>query len=145
MSPIPVHIKHAGKLFDINLDQDLPPNAFKEAIYLLTAVPVDRMKVMVKGGVLKVSSFFISNFILYSYTFIGRHSLEESCSKTRSDLHGHRCCWRTPKTTCKTDPIPRRFVAFVSYLIIEYNHPKDMDDSELAEAVIFKMFSTIHI
>ena len=75
MSPIPVHIKHAGKLFDINLDQDLPPNAFKEAIYLLTAVPVDRMKVMVKGGVLKVSLFFISNFILYSYTFFHRMTL----------------------------------------------------------------------
>jgi ubiquitin carboxyl-terminal hydrolase 14 len=54
MSPIQVHIKHAGKLYDVQLDQDLPPNAFKDAIYQVTGVPLDRMKVMVKGGILKV-------------------------------------------------------------------------------------------
>jgi hypothetical protein len=54
MAPISVQIKHAGKLSEVQLDQDLPPNAFKEAIYQATGVPVDRMKVMVKGGVLKV-------------------------------------------------------------------------------------------
>jgi len=53
MAPIAVQIKHAGKLYGVQLDQDLPPNAFKEAIYQVTGVPVDRMKVMVKGGVLK--------------------------------------------------------------------------------------------
>lgn len=53
MPPISVQIKHAGKVYDVQLDQDLPPNAFKEAIYQVTGVPVDRMKVMVKGGVLK--------------------------------------------------------------------------------------------
>lgn len=54
MAPIDIHIKHAGKIYDIPLDTDLPPAAFKEAVYQLTGVPVDRMKVMVKGGVLKV-------------------------------------------------------------------------------------------
>ena len=54
MAPLAVHIKHAGKTYDVQLDPDLPPNVFKEAIYQVTGVPVDRMKVMVKGGVLKV-------------------------------------------------------------------------------------------
>ncbi|PFH46501.1 hypothetical protein AMATHDRAFT_7737 [Amanita thiersii Skay4041] len=53
MAPINVHIKHVGKNHDIHLDPDLPPLAFKEAIYQVTGVPVDRMKVMIKGGVLK--------------------------------------------------------------------------------------------
>ena len=56
MAPIPVHIKHAGKTYDLLLDPDLPPNVFKDAVYNATGVPVDRMKVMVKGGVLKVRS-----------------------------------------------------------------------------------------
>jgi len=63
MAPIPVHIKHAGKTYDLLLDPDLPPNVFKDAVYNATGVPLDRMKVMVKGGVLKVrsSSFFLRN------------------------------------------------------------------------------------
>lgn len=54
MAPLAVHIKHAGKTHDIQLDPDLPPSVFKDAVYQATGVPVDRMKVMVKGGVLKV-------------------------------------------------------------------------------------------
>lgn len=54
MAPLPVQIKHAGKTHDVELDPDLPPNVFKDSIYQVTGVPVDRMKVMVKGGVLKV-------------------------------------------------------------------------------------------
>lgn len=54
MAPLAVHIKHAGKVHDVQLDPDLPPNVFKDAVYQATGVPVDRMKVMVKGGVLKV-------------------------------------------------------------------------------------------
>ena len=54
MSPLPVQIKHAGKVHDVQLDTQRPPIAFKEAIYQVTGVPVDRMKVMIKGGVLKV-------------------------------------------------------------------------------------------
>ena len=57
MSPLAVHIKHAGKVYDLQLDPDLPPTVFKDAIYQVTGVPPDRMKVMVKGGVLKVSVF----------------------------------------------------------------------------------------
>ena len=58
MAPLKVHIKHAGKKHDVELDPEKPPIAFKEAVYQVTGVPVDRMKVMVKGGVLKVSPNF---------------------------------------------------------------------------------------
>jgi hypothetical protein len=51
---LPVHIKHAGKVYDVDLDTDLPASAFKDAIYQVTGVPPERMKVMIKGGVLKV-------------------------------------------------------------------------------------------
>jgi hypothetical protein len=54
MAPLKVHIKHAGKKYDVDLDPEKPPLAFKEAVYQVTGVPIDRMKVMVKGGVLKV-------------------------------------------------------------------------------------------
>ncbi|EKM52645.1 uncharacterized protein PHACADRAFT_261216 [Phanerochaete carnosa HHB-10118-sp] len=53
MAPISVKIKHAGKVHDVPLDPDLPPAAFKEAVYQRTGVPPERMKVMLKGGVLK--------------------------------------------------------------------------------------------
>ncbi|KAF9054153.1 hypothetical protein BJ165DRAFT_1338096 [Panaeolus papilionaceus] len=53
MTTLDVHVKHAGKTYDVKLDPDLPGSAFKDAIYQLTGVPPDRMKVMVKGGVLK--------------------------------------------------------------------------------------------
>lgn len=53
MAPVAVHIKHAGKTHDITIDTDRPPIAFKENIYQKTGVPIDRMKVMVKGGILK--------------------------------------------------------------------------------------------
>lgn len=54
MPPLPVHVKHAGKTLDVQLDPSLPPSAFKEAIYQVTGVPPERMKVMIKGGMLKV-------------------------------------------------------------------------------------------
>lgn len=54
MAPLAVHIKHAGKTYDVELNPDLPPGAFKDAIYQVTGVPPDRMKVMIKGGMLKV-------------------------------------------------------------------------------------------
>jgi len=56
MAPLHVHVKHAGKTYDAQLDTDLPPAAFKDAVYHLTGVPPDRMKVMIKGGMLKVIS-----------------------------------------------------------------------------------------
>ncbi|KAI0321324.1 cysteine proteinase [Amylostereum chailletii] len=48
-----VKIKHSGKTHDVVLDTDQPGLAFKEAIFQKTGIPVDRMKVMVKGGMLK--------------------------------------------------------------------------------------------
>ena len=56
MAPLNVHIKHAGNKYDLELDPEQAPLAFKEAVYQCTGVPVDRMKIMVKGGVLKVRS-----------------------------------------------------------------------------------------
>lgn len=53
MSSIPVTIKHSGKTYSLTLDASQPPRAFKETIYQSTGVPVDRMKVMIKGGTLK--------------------------------------------------------------------------------------------
>ena len=63
MAPLKVHIKHAGKKHDVELDPEKSPIAFKEAVYQVTGVPVDRMKVMVKGGVLKVCPCFAVVFI----------------------------------------------------------------------------------
>jgi ubiquitin carboxyl-terminal hydrolase 14 len=54
MAPLNVHIKHAGKVHDVQLDIDQPPTIFKDAIYQVTGVPPERMKVMIKGGTLKV-------------------------------------------------------------------------------------------
>ncbi|CAL1698264.1 unnamed protein product [Somion occarium] len=53
MAPLSVHIKHAGKVHDVQLDPDQPPSVFKDAIYQVTGVPIERMKVMIKGGMLK--------------------------------------------------------------------------------------------
>ncbi|KAH9886741.1 hypothetical protein C8Q73DRAFT_715186 [Cubamyces lactineus] len=53
MAPIQVKIKHAGKTHDVQLDPDQPATVFKDAVYQLTGVPPDRMKVMIKGGILK--------------------------------------------------------------------------------------------
>lgn len=61
MPKIPVSIKHAGKTHQLELDTDAPATAFKQDIYQLTGVPPDRMKVMIKGGVLKVGSVFGSD------------------------------------------------------------------------------------
>jgi len=58
MAPLNVHIKHSGKPYDVQLDPDLPPAAFKDAIYQVTGVPPDRMKVMLKAGVLKVNKAY---------------------------------------------------------------------------------------
>lgn len=53
MAPLQVHVKHAGKTLDVELDTSLPPAVFKDAVYQVTGVPPERMKVMIKGGVLK--------------------------------------------------------------------------------------------
>ncbi len=71
MAPLKVHIKHAGKKHDVELDQEKPPIAFKEAVYQVTGVPVDRMKVMVKGGVLKVCWDFRKRKREFNMTLLG--------------------------------------------------------------------------
>lgn len=70
MSALTVHIKHGGKQHTLQLDPEQPPSVFKEAIYQATGVPVDRMKVMIKGSLLKVGFILLrktrarSNYIL---------------------------------------------------------------------------------
>lgn len=58
MTALAVTIKHAGKTIEVELDLSQPPSVFKQTIYQNTGVPVDRMKVMSKGIVLKVSRPF---------------------------------------------------------------------------------------
>ena len=70
MPVLNVKIKHAGNAYDVELDTDLPGIAFKEAIYQKTGVPVDRMKVMVKGGMLKVCWWLISIKIISLYPLL---------------------------------------------------------------------------
>ncbi|OBZ74933.1 Ubiquitin carboxyl-terminal hydrolase 6 [Grifola frondosa] len=53
MAPLAVKIKHAGKVHDVQLDPEQPATVFKDAVYQVTGVPPERMKVMIKGGVLK--------------------------------------------------------------------------------------------
>lgn len=63
MPTIPVSIKHAGKTHQLRLNTDAPATAFKQDVYQVTGVPPDRMKVMIKGGILKVSSTTMSRDI----------------------------------------------------------------------------------
>ncbi|KAF9516715.1 hypothetical protein BS47DRAFT_1315175 [Hydnum rufescens UP504] len=53
MAPLSVSIKHSGKTYPVELDTSAAPAEFKDAIYKVTGVPPDRMKVMIKGGYLK--------------------------------------------------------------------------------------------
>lgn len=54
MPTLSVTVKHAGKTYsDLPLNTELPGLAFKQTVYEKTGVPLDRMKVMVKGGILK--------------------------------------------------------------------------------------------
>jgi ubiquitin carboxyl-terminal hydrolase 14 len=53
MASIQVTAKHSGKSYSLALDASQSPKVFKDAIYKVTGVPSDRMKVMVKGGTLK--------------------------------------------------------------------------------------------
>lgn len=68
MTVLDVSIKHSGKVYKTKLDTDAPPIVFKQSISDLTSVPVDRMKVMIKGGVLKVCT----RVLLISISYYGR-------------------------------------------------------------------------
>lgn len=87
MAPLDVHIKHAGKTYDVQLDPNLPPAAFKHAVYQLTGVPPDRMKVMIKGGMLKVS---LSRF---SLSEVGLTRSLAVYRTTRTGKRSHRKRW----------------------------------------------------
>ncbi|KAK4049975.1 deubiquitinating enzyme [Microbotryomycetes sp. JL201] len=50
---VPIKIKHSGKQYDATVDLDLPGRAFKEQVHQLTGVEPDKVKVVVKGGMLK--------------------------------------------------------------------------------------------
>lgn len=47
-------IKHAGKTYDVTVDMGAPGAAFKQQIFELTGVDPSKVKVVVKGGMLKV-------------------------------------------------------------------------------------------
>ncbi|KAM0747751.1 ubiquitin C-terminal hydrolase [Meredithblackwellia eburnea MCA 4105] len=54
MSVILVKVKHSGKTYDdVKLDLDQPGLAFKQEVYQLTGVEVAKVKIVVKGGMLK--------------------------------------------------------------------------------------------
>ena len=49
-----IKIKHAGKAYDVAVNLDQPGLAFKQQIHALTGVDPAKVKVVVKGGMLKV-------------------------------------------------------------------------------------------
>ncbi|KAI9635502.1 CNG04540-like protein [Dioszegia hungarica] len=51
-----VQVKHTGNLYAINVDVSRSATDFKQAIYQATGVPIERMKIMLKGGMLKDSA-----------------------------------------------------------------------------------------
>ncbi|UZJ52290.1 hypothetical protein CBS101457_001610 [Exobasidium rhododendri] len=53
MPSIDVKVKHNGKVHDLPLDISQPATIFKQSIYEKTGVPLDRQKIMIKGGMLK--------------------------------------------------------------------------------------------
>ncbi|KAK4698484.1 ubiquitin carboxyl-terminal hydrolase 14, partial [Phenoliferia sp. Uapishka_3] len=53
MTTLPIKIKHAGKSYDVEVDTASTGLAFKEQIFQLTGVEVGKVKVVVKGGMLK--------------------------------------------------------------------------------------------
>lgn len=127
MAPLAVHIKHAGKSYDVQLDPDLPPAAFKLAVYQLTGVPPDRMKVMIKGGMLKVTlslSFAYSgsdatllcvqddtDWKKVAPKVVG-HVLSRVCVLLTAldpgpNVHRNRCCGRAAKAPGETYRVPR--------------------------------------
>ncbi|SCZ99769.1 BZ3501_MvSof-1269-A2-R1_Chr12-2g03471 [Microbotryum saponariae] len=52
-SPLDITIKHAGKSYPITLDLDQPGSHFKQQIFERTGVEPSKVKVVVKGGMLK--------------------------------------------------------------------------------------------
>ena len=53
MSTLAVKIKHAGKTYDVAVDLSAPGAHFKQQIFELTGIEPSKVKVVVKGGMLK--------------------------------------------------------------------------------------------
>lgn len=54
MAPFAISLKHAGKTYDLkDFDPSNPATVFKDQVYQLTGVPTDKLKIPVKGGMLK--------------------------------------------------------------------------------------------
>eukprot|EP00128_Syssomonas_multiformis_P017684 Colp12_sorted_trinity150504_noHs@24170 len=53
MSVYKVAVKWGKQKYDVELDVSEPPLVFKSQLFALTGVPVERQKIMVKGGILK--------------------------------------------------------------------------------------------
>lgn len=70
MATVTVKVKHNGKLHDIVFDPDQPAQAFKQSIYTKTGVPVERQKVMIKGGILKDTTNMASLNAKHGQTFM---------------------------------------------------------------------------
>ena len=95
MPPIRVKFKHAGKVYDdenLVCDTDQPPIEFKKAVRDRTGVPLERMKVMGKGGMLKVSIRRVSDARVVNSTLwrimLGRLQLGQGSAKTRRGKPG---------------------------------------------------------
>lgn len=54
MSTIAVSLKHAGKKYDVDLPLSENGLWLKQRNFELTGVPVEKVKILVKGGQLKV-------------------------------------------------------------------------------------------
>ena len=55
MTTVPLKLKHAGKSYDVEADTAAGGLVFKHQIHQLTGVDPAKVKVPVKGGMLKVS------------------------------------------------------------------------------------------
>lgn len=53
MSTLAIKIKHAGKTYDVAVDLSAPGAHFKQQIFELTGIEPSKVKVVVKGGMLK--------------------------------------------------------------------------------------------
>lgn len=92
MAALKVNIKHGGKVIkDLPLDTSAPPAAFKQVVYEQTGIPLDRMKVMLKGGMLKVcakkTTVFLAQETDALFGTSGRFRLEEDRAQ-----RGHNYC-----------------------------------------------------
>ena len=108
MPSLSVSVKHAGKTYaDLPLDTSLPGLNFKQTVYEKTGVPVDRMKVMVKGGILKDDG---------DWAKIAPKDVSPAVARVHpkthgilgSNIHGYWRCRRASKSPREKDYLRRR-------------------------------------